>query len=48
MLSGTLGTRLDDYLLIEKYYHIEVQIHCKKLEVDLTQKRLSQLQSGFI
>ena len=23
-------------------------LHCKKLEVDLTQKRSSQLQSGFI
>ena len=25
-----------------------MQVHCKKLEVDLTLKRSSQLQSGFI
>ena len=29
-------------------YGIIVKVHCKKLEVDLTQKRSSQLQSGFI
>ena len=29
----------------EKYFPL---LHCKELEVDLTQKRSSQLQSGFI
>ena len=42
--------RSEDYSFVFAVYGVSksYDLHCKKLEVDLTQKRSPQLQSGFI
>ena len=42
------NAKAKDYTKLLAFYPGSTWIHCKKLEVNLTQKRSSQLQSGFI